>query len=187
MPNWLNRGTAPRRRRLNEAHAVTPLPQSEQSALPSDYNIQLDTPGFTLGHVLETRAGRAAHPLDHDRSAKARRVAWQTALLAKIGMRGQTFTNFRADVTTIDELILPYNPMRNYLLIVNTGVNTIFVAFERAADSATGVPIVSGGSYEPILGTVSSVHLISAIVAQQAVMVEGFYTWAGQRRDDIER
>lgn len=181
MPNWLTRGTAPRRRRLNEAHAVTPLPQHEQSALPTDYNIQLDTPGFTLGHVLETRTGRPAHPLDGDRSAAARRRAVLNNILSKIGMRGQTFANFRADVTIQDELVLPYNPMRNYLIIVNTGPNTIFVAFERAADSATGVPIVSGGSYEPILGTVSSVHLISAITNQQAVVVEGFYTWAGAR------
>lgn len=181
MPTWLTRGSAPQRRKLNEAHSVLPLPQAEQSALPLDLNAQLKEPGFTLGHVLATETGRAAHPLDADRSARARRLAWQQALLAKIGMRGQVFANFRADVDIQDELVLPYNAARNYLIVVNTGPNTIFAAFERAADSATAVPIVSGGSYEPILGTVSSLHLISAITAQQAVIVEGFYTWAGAR------
>ena len=102
-------------------------------------------------------------------------------------MRGQTFANFRADVGITSNLILPYNPMRNYLIIVNTGANTIFAAFARSADSATGVPIVSGGNYEPILGTVSSMHLVSAVAGQQAVIVEGFYTWAGQAKRDAER
>jgi len=183
MPTWLTRGTAPQRRRPRSALAVTPLPlpQAEQSALPPDVNAQLKQPGFTLGHVLETSVARAAHPLDGDRGSAAARRAMVQRILSKIGMRGQTFANFRADVEIQDELILPYNPMRNYVIIVNTGANTIFVAFERAADSATGVPIVSGGSYEPILGTVSSVHLISAVAGQQAVIVEGFYTWAGAR------
>jgi len=183
MPTWLTRGSAPQRRRPRSALAVTPLPlpQAEQSALPGDYNAQLKEPGFTLGHVLETRVGRDRHPMDADRTRAGARRALFLRILSKIGMRGQTFANFRADVGITDELILPYNPMRNYVIVVNTGANTIFVAFERAADSGTGVPIVSGGSFEPILGTVSSVHLISAVAGQQAVIVEGFYTWAGAR------
>lgn len=179
MPTWRTRGRAPHRTRPPGGRPE-PLPQKEQSALPPDYNEQLDTPGFSLGHVLETEIGRPAHPFDERRDAGAKRAAILNAILSKIGMRGQVFSNFRVDVGVTDELVLPYNPMRNYLIIVNTGTATIFAAFERNADTATGVPIVAGGNYEPILGTVSSVHLVAG-TPQEAVIVEGFYTWARAR------
>lgn len=191
--NWKSRASGAtgretphqRQRRLTGARdARDVVPMELQTGLPDDITAQLKEPGFSIGHVT-TEDPRIRHPLDGRTNAGAKLRAGMAGMLdlilTKVGQRGQIFTNFRAAVGVADQLVLPYNPARNYLIVVNTGAQTIFAAFERAANAATAVPIVAGGNYEPILGTVSSLHLVSTVALQSAVIVEGFYTWAGGR------
>lgn len=150
------------------------VPLDRQSDLPEDQTYQPDTPGMSIGHVLDSSRLRArpAHPADN----KTDPVSRFFAMLKRIyGKHPQTFTNFATVVPAVSTQIVPYNPQRAYLIIVNTGTVTMFVGFDRDADAFNGVPIVAGGNYEPILGTISSVSLLSSSGSQRAVLIEGFY------------
>lgn len=105
---------------------------------------------------------RIAHPADEDIDRQIR--------------HGQLMNNYLAIVGTANVLLFPYNPERAYLLIVNSGANTVFLGFSRDADVNTGLPIAgSGGFYEPILGCVSAVSAISTAGPNNLIVVEGFY------------
>ena len=177
MANWLSRSTdtpPPRRRRRGDR--FDPVPTALQTALPSDLTVvDMTKRGFTLGDV------RDAHPYDERRDIGAGTRGILERILGRIGIHSQVLTNFRADVGVIEETIIPYNPMRAYLFMVNTGAAEVRIAFDRAADTNTGVPIASGGFFEPILGTVSSMHAVAAVANQELVIVEGFYTWGRWR------
>ena len=157
-----------------------PLPPDQQSAIPAEQQTYLPEVGWSTGHLLteDPLARRRPHPMDDQQGAAATSKNLLARILGKLGLHGQQFSNFRADVAVRDSVVFPYNPLRAYVIVVNTGPATIFAAFGRAANAATGVPIVAGGNYEPILGFVNSLH-VSSTVAGSAVIVEGFYTFAG--------
>lgn len=158
-----------------------PLPPDQQSAIPGEQQAYLPEVGWSTGHLLtEDPLARVAHPMDGRQGVAATSKNLLARILGKLGLHGQQFSNFRADVAVRDAVVFPYNPLRAYVIIVNTGPATMFAAFGRAANAATGVPIVAGGNYEPILGFVNSLH-VSSTVAGSAVIVEGFYTFAGLR------
>ncbi len=157
-----------------------PLPPDQQSAIPEEQQVYLPEVGWSTGHLLteDPRTVRRPHPMDGKQGAVATTKSLLARILGKIGLHSQQFSNFRIDVTVADEIVFPYNPLRAYVIIVNTGPATIFAAFGRAANSATGVPIVVGGNYEPILGFVNSLH-VNSTVDGSAVIVEGFYIFPG--------
>ena len=87
----------------------------------------------------------------------------------------QNFNNFLFNATLLSQLVVPYNPNRTYLMMQNNGAGAVRVGFGRQADLNSGFVIAAaGGFYEPILGTVSSIHLISAVGTNQVVVIEGF-------------
>lgn len=87
----------------------------------------------------------------------------------------QTFNNFLFNATPVSQLVVPYNPQRTYLMMQNNGAAAVRVGFGRQADLTSGFVIAAGGGfYEPILGTVSSIHLISVAGTNAVVVIEGF-------------
>lgn len=159
-----------------------PLPPDQQSAIPAEQQVYLPEVGWSTGHLLteDPFVRRRPHPMDDKKGAAATSKNLLALILGKLGLHGQQFMNFRVDVTVADAIVFPYNPMRAYVIIVNTGPATMFAAFGRAANAATGVPIVANGNYEPILGFVNSLH-VNSTVAGSAIVVEGFYTFGGAR------
>lgn len=171
-PNWLTRSRGANGRRIVRG-PNDPWPLFEQTALPSEHTVHLLEPGTTIGH------DRGEHPADDQNGIGAKARSLMARIFAKIGLHSQVLTNFRADVGLADQTLVPYNPMRSYLFVLNTGAASVFLAFDRVADANTGILIPAGGFYEPILGTVSSVHVIGNAAAQEVRVVEGFYTWPG--------
>lgn len=181
MANWLSRWTgqpSPTRKRTADGQAFEPVPQALQTALPSDLTV-VDTSkfGYTLASVRES------HPFDGKTGPGTAAKSLLARILDRIGLHSQVLTNFRAQVTNASELVIPYNPMRCYLLVVNTGTAEVRISYNRAADVQTGLPLSAGGGFhEPILGTVSSMHAVSTVAAVQTlIIVEGYYSWGSAK------
>ena len=175
---WVQRAGFRRRRR----DVGEPLPNEYQTGFPADYFAHLPDAGNVPAPELIIRAGRflesrKVHPQDGKPRNEVRDVLRR--ILSRLGMHNQILTNFRAVIGVADIIVLPFNPTRAYVFMTNTGAFEIRVAFDRGADGVSGVPIPAGGFFEPILGTVSSVHAISTVAAQSLVIVEGFYHWGG--------
>ena len=174
--NWTERAGLTRpRRRLNE-----PLPPYLQSGLPSDFSVYMPEAGNVpdaagVAEAARYLSDRKAHYADNMKKGGVLEMV--TRIWLRMGMHGQKLTNFRAGVGVNDVVVLPFNPTRAYLFMVNTGALQVNVSFDRGADTVSGIPIPAGGFFEPILGTVSSVHAISTAVGQSLVITEGFYYW----------
>ena len=148
------------------------LPQDRQTGLPAGIYFQPIHVGGSLGFggkpelepmwdKLEAEAAAAAAP-------GAPGYGGQASYL-------QNFNNFLFQAEVVSALIIPYNATRTYLMLQNKGASSVFLGFGREADVDSGFEIAGGGGfYEPILGTVSSVHGISAAGIQNVVVVEGF-------------
>lgn len=152
----------------NKQRAV--IAQDHQTGLPADVYYQPIHVGGSLGF--------GGKPDLEQMWAKLEAEADDAADRAPGGPRQsylQTFNNFLFQAIVTSELIIPYNPTRTYLMLQNKGVSSVFLGFGREADVASGFEIVGGGGfYEPILGTVSSVHGIAAAGIQNVTVVEGF-------------
>ena len=87
----------------------------------------------------------------------------------------QNISNFSFVATTVSQIVIPYNVKRSYLLLQNNGASDVRVSFGKAADLMSGLVLSAGGGfYEPILGTVQSVHGISVAGTSQVTVIEGF-------------
>lgn len=176
--NWAERAGAKRPpRRLDD-----PLPYYLHSALPSDFQVYLEDAGNVPDAVAVVEAANFFAKRERqfgDNMKKGGVLEMVTRIFMRLGIHGQKLTNFRAAVGVADVVILPFNPTRAYLFMVNTGPLQINIAFDRGSDLVSGIPIPAGGFFEPILGTVSSVHAISTAVGQSLVIAEGFYHWGG--------
>lgn len=62
-------------------------------------------------------------------------------------------------VTSSPQQVLPQNILRSYLIIVNTGSNTIFATFGTGLGN--GIPIPAAGNYEPLKVPANSIYLNS--------------------------
>lgn len=76
-------------------------------------------------------------------------------------------------VTGTSTQALAQNGLRTYLLIVNTGANTIIVKFGSAQSGTEGVPIPPGGNYEPSKAPANSVFLETASSTSTASIIQG--------------
>lgn len=64
-----------------------------------------------------------------------------------------------AAVTTTSGQIIPSNSLRVYLIMVNTGTNTVYVKAGAVQSTATdGIPILPGGNYEPFLAPANNIY-----------------------------
>ena len=152
------------------------LPQDRQTGLPAGIYFQPIHVGGSLGF-----AGKAQlEPMWDKLDAEAQAAAAAAADAGEVPGRGrrsylQTFNNFLFQAETVSALIIPYNANRTYLMLQNKGASSVFLGFGREADAGSGFEIAGGGGfYEPILGTVSSVHGVSAAGIQDVTVVEGF-------------
>ena len=173
---WVQRAGLRRRRRA----PGEPLPPEMQTGFPADYFAHLPDAGNIPAAQVVLDVGRfigARKPQKFDGDDSNPVLSSLHRIMARLGTHGQILTNFRAIVGVADVVVLPFNPMRAYLFMVNTGALEIRVSFDRGADAVSGIPIPSGGFFEPILGTVSSVHAVSTAAAQSLVISEGFYHW----------
>lgn len=73
-------------------------------------------------------------------------------------------------LTTSNTQVLQVNAQRTYLLIQNTGSNSIVVSFDN---TNPGLTIASGGSWEPGKAPINSVYLKSSTSTSTAVIIEG--------------
>lgn len=101
---------------------------------------------------------------------------WLKGLYNKLGFHGQKMINYRFLVQTESSVVFPFNADRAYILLVNNGTAEVRIGVGRSATLFDGIPLpASGGFWEPILGTVDSVHAVSTAVDQELIIVEGFY------------
>lgn len=152
----------------NKQRAV--LPQDRQTGLPAGIYYQPVHVGGSLGF-----GGKPGLEPMWDKLEAEAEAAAERAPLGPSGSYLQTFNNFLFQAVVTSELIIPYNVIRTYLMLQNKGVSSVFLGFGREADVASGFEIAGGGGfYEPILGTVSSVHGIAAAGTQNVTVIEGF-------------
>lgn len=145
------------------------IPQDRQTGLPAEIYYQPIHVGGSLGFGGKPTLESMWDKLEADAAA---------ADLGPAGPRQsylQVFNNFLFQATPISQLVVPYNRTRTYLMLQNNGAAAVRVAFGRAADLTSGFVMAAGGGfYEPILGTVSSIHAIAAAGTNNVVVIEGF-------------
>lgn len=141
------------------------VPQEFQAGLPGGILYQPEKIGGSLGFSMPKPAGDMWDDLERDVEAEG--------VGAGADPR-QVLNTFLFIATPISRLVLPYNKNRVYLMLQNQGTSTTFVAFGHTATSRDFQIPTGPGFYEPILGTVSSVHMISAAGSQPITVVEGF-------------
>lgn len=142
------------------------IPMEYQAALPPGILQQPEHVGGALALTAEPRPDDIWDQIDAEQAA-----------LADVGALNlnQNISNFSFIATAVSQIIMPYNVKRSYLLLQNNGAADVRVAFGRDADLTSGLVLSSGGGfYEPILGTVQSVHGISAAADSQVTVIEGF-------------
>lgn len=60
---------------------------------------------------------------------------------------------------------------RQYLIIQNRSTDSIFIVFGQKADSNLGILLAAGGSYEPTIPPVNSIHIIGDQIAGSQVVI----------------
>lgn len=147
------------------------MPLQDQAALPPGILFQSDYVGGSLGFGAPPKFDTVWDKLEAEADAM---VPAGAARGRDTNLR-QNLTNFLFQAVVTSDLIVPYNPGRIYIMIQNLGAANVFLAFGKPATVSDSFRLAAGGGfYEPILGTVSSVHGIAAAGAQNVIVVEGF-------------
>lgn len=158
---------------IRPAHPLAqraPIPQDHQTGLPPGIYFQPVHVGGSLGFAGKPRLEPMWDKLEAEAAAAA-----AGAPGGRFASYYQIFNNFLFQATTVSALIVPYNATRTYIMLQNKGASSVFLGFGREADAGSGFEIAGGGGfYEPILGTLSSVHGVSAAGIQDVTVVEGF-------------
>lgn len=141
------------------------VPQEFQAALPGGILYQPEKIGGSLGFSMPKPAGDMWDELEREVAAEGVGVGTDVR---------QVLNTFLFMANTTSRLVLPYNKNRVYLMLQNQGTSRAFVAFGHVATSRDFQIPTGPGFYEPILGTVSSVHMIAAAGSQPITVVEGF-------------
>lgn len=81
----------------------------------------------------------------------------------------------QVNVTTADQLVVPANYLRRYLLIQNNDAATaIYVQFGAASDAANGVKIAAGMTWERDHRVhTGDVHILGSAATGNVVVMEG--------------
>lgn len=69
--------------------------------------------------------------------------------------------------------VMAGNSFRSYLIIQNTGANSVSVKFGSVQATTEGVVIPAGGAYEPIQAPGNSVWLISLSSTSAVTLIQG--------------
>lgn len=92
-----------------------------------------------------------------------------------IGLPANATTGFVTTVattaTTTSTKILNINAKRVYLIVQNTGSESILV--NTASSATVGVLVPSGGSYEPNLAPINEIWIKSTAATSTIVVIEG--------------
>jgi len=151
------------------------LPQDQQTGLPAGIYFQPIHVGGSLGFGGKPEL----EPMWDKLEAEAAAAADAGGAPGQGQNLRQRLNDFIFQALTTSELVVPYNADRIYLMMQNVGAGDVFVSFGRGASITPGASFriaAGGGFYEPILGTTSSVHMITAAGMQSVSIVEGFRT-----------
>lgn len=142
------------------------IPMEYQAALPPGILQQPEHVGGALALTAQPKPDDVWDQIDAEQAA--------VAGVGELNLN-QNISNFSFIAMSVSQVILQYNSKRSYLLLQNNGASDVRVAFGRTADLTSGLVLSAGGGfYEPILGTVQSVHGISAAGDSQVTVIEGF-------------
>jgi len=86
-----------------------------------------------------------------------------------------TQSNRSFDLNQNSRRLLSANKRRRYLLIVNTGAETVFVSFDSQSNVGSSIPIVVGGNYEPWVASNSELHARTAFGLTSSVVISEGY------------
>lgn len=145
--------------------SMAPLSQWRNTGLPKDILYQPSVLGGSLGIPLGSR-----DDFWGDLEAEAKDV---TPVQGGSNTR-QAINDFQAEAKTTSGQVLQYNAKRTYFAIQNRGAASVFVAFGKPASLESFELPPGPGFLEPILGTVTSVHVISAAGVVPLTILEGF-------------
>lgn len=154
-----------------DARQRGPLPEHLQTGLPPGILSQPDYVGGSLGFGPSEELEDVWDKLEAEAAADVLAPG-----VAGTNLR-QVLNDFIFQATVVSQLVVPYNTARIYLMMQNVGAANVFVSFGRSASITAGQSFRiagAGGFYEPILGTTSSVHMITAAGTQPVNIVEGF-------------
>jgi len=73
--------------------------------------------------------------------------------------------------TGVSTQFFPQNTLRSYLLIVNTGSNTVYANFSGVQVGPQGIPIPAGGNYEPLHAPSNAVYLTTVTPNVSSVLL----------------
>jgi len=154
---------------MDPREARLPLPEDQQTGLPRSIFYQPEEIGGSLGFGLPPALEDVWDKLEADAAADV----LEPGAGANLRQSLNDFI-FQAEVTS--ELVIPYNRDRVYLFMQNQGAADVFASFGHSASIVPGQShrISAGGFLEPILGTISSVHMIAAAGVQPVNIIEGF-------------
>lgn len=156
------------------ARQRAPLPQDRQTGLPAGILFQPAHIGGSLGFGGKPKIESVWDGLEAEASALAPGAGVPGAPGVGPDLR-QNLNDFVVQARVKSKLVIPYNPNRIYLMVQNRGSANVFISFGHAASDKSSFQISPGpGFIEPILGTVSSVHLVSAGGVQPVIIIEGF-------------
>lgn len=148
--------------------SLQPLPQYLNSGLPAEIFYQPDIVGGSHGF------GPGEGTSDDFWDQLAAEAGDVQPINGRRGSLRQRLNDFPIVATTVSQQALQYNKNRTYFAIQNKGAVSIFIAFGRPATTDSFEIPAGPGFYEPILGTVSSVHVIAAAGTAMVQIVEGF-------------
>lgn len=194
-PTWVDYALG-REERPVDLHRVRP--PSQQSGLSADYfayiprsagGVPLAPKIAQLARVLKVRAQRrreiqrgASPGIETDTAPAQPEAPVRVAGPIQATMR-QTLSNYRATFTG-ETVILPSSRQRAYILIINVGANDVWLAFDKIADSADGVPLrTPDGFLELTHGTASEIRaFVAAGNTGTLIVTEGLHYPALERR-----
>ena len=150
------------------------MPLKEREIIPSEFQAGLPPEIlFQPAHVGGSLGFGGAERFETFWDQLEAEIAAEDVTPGAVTIR-QDLNTFLFVATNVSQLVLPYNKDRVYLMLQNQGTQNAFVAFGHVATSRDFRVPTGPGFYEPILGTVSSVHMITAAGTAPITVVEGF-------------
>lgn len=150
---------------MRDPTSMAPLPQAQNTGLPEDVLFQPNVIGGS--HALP--AGKR-----DDFWEQLGDEAQSESTVNNGSNLRQRLNDFPVQAGLVSKQVLQYNAKRTYFAIQNRGASSVFIAFGRPASLESFELPPGPGLYEPILGTVSSVHVIAAVDDVPLIVIEGF-------------
>ena len=150
------------------------VPLHRQAGLPADILWVNPQVGGSLGFRDPRDTGDIWDQLDVEAAEQAQDGPGVAGAPGGAANLRQNLHSFQVMVETTSGLVLPFSKDRIYLMLQNKGASKVFAAFGHTASEADFEVPTGPGFYEPILGTVSSVHMVASSGSQPVTVIEGF-------------